>query len=280
MKYKIVPYLFLFLFIACNDKETGKGMEKADDTSHGSTNHSYYTCPMHPQIHEHKSGSCPICGMPLVKVAGAEKATSSKHSILPTDYQKSVIGFTKGKVQKREVSFDIPSAGRLLSSRQVAFYVYESDILNIKAGLQFEGECSSMPGEVLKGKITHIDTIADPSSRAVRVIGDFSSTHNLKLIEGSFFGKIKFSPVIAMMIPYDAVLRTGKEDLVYKISDDQKLYPVKVTLGRTQGDEVEVIQGLNENDTISFGPNFLIDSEARLKGMGSMEGMEGMGEMK
>ncbi len=277
MKYKIIPYLFLLLFIACNHKETGKGMEKAVDTSHGSTNHSYYTCPMHPQIHEHKSGSCPICGMPLVKVAGAEKAPSGKHSILPTDYQKNVIGFTKGKVKKREVSFDIPSAGRLINTRQVAFYVYESDIANIQTGLLFEGEASSMPGEVLKGKITHIDAIADPSSRAVRVIGDFSSTHNLKLIEGSFFGKIKFSPVRALMIPYDAVLRTGKEDLVYKLSDDQELYPVKVTLGRTQGEEVEVIQGLNEDDIISFGPNFLIDSEARLKGM---EGMEGMGDMK
>jgi len=27
---------------------------------------TYYTCPMHPQIHEAKPGSCPICGMNLV----------------------------------------------------------------------------------------------------------------------------------------------------------------------------------------------------------------------
>lgn len=28
---------------------------------------SYYTCPMHPQVKEAKSGQCPICGMTLVK---------------------------------------------------------------------------------------------------------------------------------------------------------------------------------------------------------------------
>jgi membrane fusion protein, copper/silver efflux system len=28
---------------------------------------AYYTCPMHPQIHENAPGKCPICGMDLVK---------------------------------------------------------------------------------------------------------------------------------------------------------------------------------------------------------------------
>ena len=30
----------------------------------------FYTCPMHPQIHEAKPGQCPICGMTLVKKNG------------------------------------------------------------------------------------------------------------------------------------------------------------------------------------------------------------------
>jgi Heavy metal binding domain len=27
----------------------------------------YYTCVMHPQIHQEKPGNCPICGMSLIK---------------------------------------------------------------------------------------------------------------------------------------------------------------------------------------------------------------------
>ncbi len=31
------------------------------------TGETYFTCPMHSQIHETKPGQCPICGMTLVK---------------------------------------------------------------------------------------------------------------------------------------------------------------------------------------------------------------------
>ena len=27
----------------------------------------YYTCAMHPQVHQDKPGNCPICGMTLIK---------------------------------------------------------------------------------------------------------------------------------------------------------------------------------------------------------------------
>jgi hypothetical protein len=33
---------------------------------------AYYTCVMHPQIHESHPGTCPICGMKLVKVEAGQ----------------------------------------------------------------------------------------------------------------------------------------------------------------------------------------------------------------
>ena len=33
---------------------------------------SYYTCPMHPQIHQDKPGNCPICGMALIRKEGPQ----------------------------------------------------------------------------------------------------------------------------------------------------------------------------------------------------------------
>jgi rubrerythrin len=46
--------------------------EKPGDKSHASAqSHAvFYTCRMHPQIHEGKPGQCPICGMTLVKKKG------------------------------------------------------------------------------------------------------------------------------------------------------------------------------------------------------------------
>ena len=38
----------------------------------------YYTCPMHPQIHQAKPGTCPICKMDLVFKKGTKTATTLK----------------------------------------------------------------------------------------------------------------------------------------------------------------------------------------------------------
>lgn len=275
MKFKLLALIFFFLITSGCEQERKMETSETQESAHGEASESYYTCSMHPQIHEHKPGNCPICGMPLIKVSGVQDKKMQSNSILPSDYQKKVMQLTQGSVEKREISFEISTGGRLLSSSQVAFYIYESELMHVKVGQLFEGECSSMPGVVLKGKISQIDTVADPSSRAVRVVGNITSVHNMKLMEGSFFGKIKSSPVSALVVPYDAVLRTGERNIVYKVMDNGKLMPVPVVLGLSQGDLIEVRSGLNEGDIISHGPNFLIDSESRLKGtdMSNMEGM-------
>jgi rubrerythrin len=33
----------------------------------------YFTCPMHPQVHQGKPGKCPICGMTLIKKEEGQK---------------------------------------------------------------------------------------------------------------------------------------------------------------------------------------------------------------
>lgn len=279
MKLKVIPFIFLAVIsFGCDKKETDHSGH-ADETAHGQPKHSYYTCTMHPQVHEHKPGNCPICGMPLVKVTGGpdqmKEQKKETSALLPSDYQKKVLQLTQGKVERKEVSFEIAVGGRHLNSAQVAFYIYESDLMRVKVGQQFEGECASMPGITLAGKIIQIDTVADPSSRSVRVIGTITSPHRMNLMEGSFFGKIKTTPTSALMVPYDAVLRTGKENIVYKIQEDGGLKAVRVSVGLTSGDQIEITNGLNEGDLISFGPNFLIDSESRLKGTDMMN-MEGM----
>ena len=45
-------------------KKTSEALKQKAETTSTSP---YYTCPMHPQIHEAQPGKCPICGMALVK---------------------------------------------------------------------------------------------------------------------------------------------------------------------------------------------------------------------
>lgn len=54
----------------------------------------YYTCPMHPQIHEDRPGKCPICHMDLVFKSGdfkkPEQAAQSKSADTPEPRVESI----------------------------------------------------------------------------------------------------------------------------------------------------------------------------------------------
>lgn len=231
----------------------------------------YYTCPMHPQVHEHKPGKCPICGMPLVKTAGkkqeAKKESVEASEISVTNAQLRLAGIGNLTVARKELIFAVPVSGRMLSSREVAFQVFESDLQLIKTGVEFSGSSSSSPDETLKGQIRFIDSMVDPSSRTIRVIGTLSQAPKRFVLEGSFEAEIQAKEKRQIAVPEDAVLHTGKGSLVYLFTSENKLKPIPVTLGKkASSGEYQILSGLNEGDVISTGPNFLIDSEAKIRG--------------
>jgi Cu(I)/Ag(I) efflux system membrane fusion protein len=74
-----------------------------------------YTCPMHPQILENQPGSCPICGMTLVKKSGqaSERAGISLSTVLQP-INSTVISTVKSIVpQQKEVPTIILAQGYL-----------------------------------------------------------------------------------------------------------------------------------------------------------------------
>jgi len=61
--------LSTLLLTACSDKKKQPATVQAKSDAK-------YTCPMHPQILEDHPGSCPICGMTLVKKSGQASESS------------------------------------------------------------------------------------------------------------------------------------------------------------------------------------------------------------
>src|SRR5688572_15200646 len=62
-KYVLLLFAYCLLsivFTACSEAK------KKEPQTHAAAQETY-TCPMHPQIIKDKPGSCPICGMDLVK---------------------------------------------------------------------------------------------------------------------------------------------------------------------------------------------------------------------
>jgi Cu(I)/Ag(I) efflux system membrane fusion protein len=74
-----------------------------------------------------------------------------------------------------------------------------------------------------------------------------------------------------LVVPSEAVIRTGKRAVVIVRRADGAFEPRDVSLGADAADDTEVVSGLAEGDQVVASGQFLIDSEARLRSvLGSM----------
>jgi Cu(I)/Ag(I) efflux system membrane fusion protein len=69
----------------------------------------------------------------------------------------------------------------------------------------------------------------------------------------------------SLAIPVQAVIRTGKRDVVVLALGEGHYAPREIRLGAEVGDEFEVLDGLREGDRIVTSAQFLINSESSLQ---------------
>ncbi|MBX7149549.1 hypothetical protein K1X76_10765 [bacterium] len=271
----------LFLFFTLIALALGVACSRQDSPSPGTANGAvhedasgYWTCPMHPQVHQHEKGKCPICGMDLVHVeAKKEIQKSPETSEAPnprdvhiTNQQMNLALIGRYTVSRQDLDISIPVSGSIQSLKEVILQIYESDLALVKTGADFSGFASSAPQTVLKGKITGVDSLVDPSTRTLKALGTVDGTAQNIPMYGGFQGKITVRLKDQIVIPAEAVLHTGTRDLVYLVTSDNHLNPQPVVLGSKSTEEYQVFAGLEAGEVISSGPNFLIDSESKIRG--------------
>ncbi|PYG97848.1 efflux RND transporter periplasmic adaptor subunit, partial [Arthrobacter stackebrandtii] len=71
----------------------------------------------------------------------------------------------------------------------------------------------------------------------------------------------------SLLLPAEAVIRTGKRDLVMVAEDQGRFRPIEVVLGQENGGQVAILKGLQAGQKVVASGQFLIDSEASLKGI-------------
>jgi membrane fusion protein, copper/silver efflux system len=70
----------------------------------------------------------------------------------------------------------------------------------------------------------------------------------------------------ALLVPSEAIIHTGTRELVVLARADHRFEPVEVRLGAQYGELTRVIAGLEEGQQVVASGQFLIDSEANLRG--------------
>jgi len=69
-----------------------------------------------------------------------------------------------------------------------------------------------------------------------------------------------------LLVPSEAIIHTGTRDLVIVANADHHFEPVEVRIGPQYGESTGIIEGLREGQKIVASGQFLIDSEASLRG--------------
>jgi Cu(I)/Ag(I) efflux system membrane fusion protein len=157
------------------------------------------------------------------------------------------------------------------------FDVYEQDIKHLKIGQHISIKPNAYPNKILKAKINFINPNLNSSTRTIAVRATLSNVKNqlkpgmLLTSEVAITSSVK-SNTKRMLIPKTAVLWTGKRSVVYlKTDKNEPIFELRnVEIGDANGDNYNIISGLEHGDEVVVQGAFTVDAAAQLKGKNSM----------
>jgi membrane fusion protein, copper/silver efflux system len=153
-----------------------------------------------------------------------------------------------------------------LSSVWIEASVPEAQAGQLREGAPAQARSDAYPGRMFAGKVGAILPQVDTATRTLRARVEVRNP-GMVLKPGMFvtvtLGSQAAEPVL--LVPQEAVIATGKRNVVIVAGEGNRFTPAEVVLGRPVGNDVEVRSGLSEGQRVVTSGQFLIDSEASLK---------------
>ncbi|PKP63093.1 MAG: efflux RND transporter periplasmic adaptor subunit, partial [Alphaproteobacteria bacterium HGW-Alphaproteobacteria-9] len=145
--------------------------------------------------------------------------------------------------------------------------VPESQAGDVSIGQTVRAALTAYPGEMFSGRITAILPSAQADSRTLTVRAELPNP-GLRLRPG-MFAQVTLSPEPrdALLIPAEAVIRTGRRNLVMLAQGKGGFLPAEIRIGREANGQIEVLAGLAAGEQVVVSGQFLLDSEASLSGI-------------
>ena len=135
------------------------------------------------------------------------------------------------------------------------------------AGRPVEARFAAYPGEVFKGRIATVLPEANRDTRTLRVRMELSNPGE-RLKPGMFAQvAIPGESKEALVVPIEAIIRTGKRALAFVSVQPGQYTPVEVELGQELDGKLTILSGLKDGQQVVVSGQFLIDSEASLSGL-------------
>jgi Cu(I)/Ag(I) efflux system membrane fusion protein len=150
----------------------------------------------------------------------------------------------------------------------------EAFAAEVRPGRAVEASATALPGSSFKGKVSAILPEVNTVTRTLKARVELANPGG-RLVPG-MFASVDFAPGEAsetLIVPTEAVIATGKRSVVIVAEGDGKFTPVDVEPGAESNGETEIRRGLQAGQKVVTSGQFLIDSEASLRGTAARMGV-------
>ncbi|HLA27376.1 MAG TPA: efflux RND transporter periplasmic adaptor subunit [Syntrophales bacterium] len=172
------------------------------------------------------------------------------------------------RVMPGEKLFDVVD----LSTVWIVSDIYEYELPLIKVGQMARIGLSYFPGKEFSSRVDYVYPSLAGDTRTAKA--RFTIPNPDGVLKPQMFTnvEIKINLGSRLAVPTAAVIDTGMRQIVYVDKGEGNFEPREVMPGLRSEDMVEIIHGLKAGEKVSSSANFLIDSEAQLKGVQAMPG--------
>lgn len=145
--------------------------------------------------------------------------------------------------------------------------VPEASSSAVRIGQQASAELTALPNERFSGRVVAILPTTATDSRTLTVRIELANRGGR--LRPGMFANVTFGgdPRPTLVVPSEAVIRTGTRTIVMLAMDDGRYHPAEVRTGREGGGKTEVVEGLAVGERVVASGQFLLDSEASLTGI-------------
>ncbi|HXZ49703.1 MAG TPA: efflux RND transporter periplasmic adaptor subunit [Usitatibacter sp.] len=135
-------------------------------------------------------------------------------------------------------------------------------------GAPIRATVPAYPGETFAGRVSAVLPEVNPATRTLRARVELANPRG-KLKPG-MFATVSIAPREsrdAVLVPSESVIVTGERSIVVVDRGAGRFEPVTVRVGRDAGGKTEILEGIDAGTKVVASGQFLIDSEASLRGV-------------
>jgi Cu(I)/Ag(I) efflux system membrane fusion protein len=167
------------------------------------------------------------------------------------------------KIMPGEKLFDVAD----LSHVWIMADIYEHELPFVKVGQTARITLSYFPGKELSSKIDYIYPTISADTRTAKIRLTLPNPQGQLKPQMFTNVEIRIDLGRKLTIPDSAVIDTGKGQIVYVDRGNGIFEPREIQTGLRADGTAEVLRGLKTGEKVATSANFLIDSEAQLKGV-------------